>query len=667
MKVHGADKRSKTFFRTGNALSILICSIFIFSFGAIFIETNFWKHTIFSKLPSLKNACQVEQLQADGDLKFAAIEIPHFGKDYSRPISPTQRQVRYKCRVDQSGNLTKAHFGWIRGSTIEVEYPKGHTLTFSGPEKLSIMIGEEREISIVARAPEGTAAIGLYSNFPPVVTESYKQSNRVEGIEIFLGVTRSINNILPILSLGLIICFAWATGFVSRTVTMALFVLVWATFYKGINVVMNLLGLDAVAFNGVSVLLRPGFTFATILLLMEWGRVFPKLIYPISRIMTFAIVSLCILTYMIGPLLSTSNIAIVTGAISAFSLLLITSKKCASDAAAGVWDKQWYLFTAIVAISSISDSIVESKVFFRSVEILIPFIISIYIIRDFSRSEKKYISEVEKKQEAAHQRDRAKSSLSIVSRFLPEHLVKSFLQEKDKMVDVEESLKRRISPAPTKVAVLQADIRGFSKFLNEHSAEDTINNLRAIFGPAVDVAQKFSMIKLVGDCLFAFVEETDTENAVDKAITIAACLLHSLEAAKKDHPRIASLTFGIAINYGDAIVGNLSSDYCIDYTVIGKTVNLTARMEEATKNPHLTKQTGENAVLLGVEAVQHTQKFAQASYKLVDTIEIRSFPEYKEVFYLTEEACKKLVSSEGIPIRETAPKRRKKAILRSAA
>jgi class 3 adenylate cyclase len=49
---------------------------------------------------------------------------------------------------------------------------------------------------------------------------------------------------------------------------------------------------------------------------------------------------------------------------------------------------------------------------------------------------------------------------------------------------------------------------------------------------------------------------------------------------------------------------NLSSDSCIDYTVIGPNVNMVARLEEFTKNPKIGEILGELKVWAAAAAAR---------------------------------------------------------------
>lgn len=193
----------------------------------------------------------------------------------------------------------------------------------------------------------------------------------------------------------------------------------------------------------------------------------------------------------------------------------------------------------------------------------------------------------------------------IMARFLTKVLVERFSDEKS----MEQNLANVLTPRPTRCALMQADIRGYSKLAAKLSPEQMVRLLQAYFRHTVDAAQLVAQVKLIGDCIFLFIEESAARpgvSPVDLALELASLLVSETEKQNllRDQEGLERMNFGIAIHYGEVVVGNLSSDSCIDYTVIGPNVNLVARMEELTKDPKIKNIIGVNALIISPEAEQ---------------------------------------------------------------
>jgi len=145
------------------------------------------------------------------------------------------------------------------------------------------------------------------------------------------------------------------------------------------------------------------------------------------------------------------------------------------------------------------------------------------------------------------------------------------------------------------VTVMFVDIRDFTPFAEANSAEDTVSRLNALFDivvPAV-VEAGGHINKFLGDgALAVFGAPNDLAEHADAAVS-AAVLIHRLVAERFG----AELRIGIGINTGVVIAGTIGGGGKLEFTLIGDTVNVAARVEQ------LTKTTGD-AILLTQQCVE---------------------------------------------------------------
>ncbi|OBJ87599.1 adenylate/guanylate cyclase domain-containing protein [Mycobacterium asiaticum] len=141
------------------------------------------------------------------------------------------------------------------------------------------------------------------------------------------------------------------------------------------------------------------------------------------------------------------------------------------------------------------------------------------------------------------------------------------------------------------VTVMFIDIRDFTPFAEANNAEDTVSRLNALFEivvPAV-VDAGGHVNKFLGDgALAVFGAPNDLEDHADSALT-AAVRIHRLVAERFS----GELRIGIGINTGVVIAGTIGGGGKLEFTLIGDTVNVAARVEQ------LTKTTGDGILLTG--------------------------------------------------------------------
>lgn len=139
-----------------------------------------------------------------------------------------------------------------------------------------------------------------------------------------------------------------------------------------------------------------------------------------------------------------------------------------------------------------------------------------------------------------------------------------------------------------KITVLFCDVRGFTTISEKLTPEEVVQVLNIYLEKMVDIVFRNggTLDKFLGDGLMAIFgapleDNFQEENALKAAIEMRLELVKLNEIVRARHG--LELAIGIGINSGVAIVGNIGSSQRMEYTAIGDTVNLAARLEAKTK------------------------------------------------------------------------------------
>jgi adenylate cyclase len=147
---------------------------------------------------------------------------------------------------------------------------------------------------------------------------------------------------------------------------------------------------------------------------------------------------------------------------------------------------------------------------------------------------------------------------------------------------------RRLKKA--EASVLFADIVGFTAYSEEAPPEEVAELMESYFTHAVEAifSAGGTLDKFIGDCVMAFfgapmAQSDHAERAVSAALRIEEAV-DDWNAERKAHG-LAPISHRIAINSGPVVVGDIGSNRRVDYTVLGNTVNVAARLEESVARP----------------------------------------------------------------------------------
>lgn len=161
------------------------------------------------------------------------------------------------------------------------------------------------------------------------------------------------------------------------------------------------------------------------------------------------------------------------------------------------------------------------------------------------------------------------------SRFMPDYVVKQLLENPDSF---------RLGGVNQTITVLFADIRGFTALSEHENPEKVVGLLNRYFSAMTEVIFAYggTLDKYIGDGLMAIfgaptATPVDAANAVKAAVAMQKRLVTLDQELRTDG--YAAVQIGIGLHTGIATIGYIGSEQRSEYTAIGDTVNLAARLE----------------------------------------------------------------------------------------
>lgn len=140
----------------------------------------------------------------------------------------------------------------------------------------------------------------------------------------------------------------------------------------------------------------------------------------------------------------------------------------------------------------------------------------------------------------------------------------------------------------TNIAVLFVDIRGFtplSEILTPQQIVEVLNRYLTLTSTCV-MNNQGTLDKFIGDATMAFWgAPLKQEDYIYKAVKTAMDMLEGSKAVSDElYARFGlTVSFGIGVHCGPAVVGNIGALHRMDYTAIGDTVNTAARLESVAE------------------------------------------------------------------------------------
>ena len=213
------------------------------------------------------------------------------------------------------------------------------------------------------------------------------------------------------------------------------------------------------------------------------------------------------------------------------------------------------------------------------------------------------------------ERKRFERERSMVKRYLPFELV-------DSLANLQEL---QLGGTRETVTILFGDIRGFTTYSESHAPEQVVDMINHYYDIAARVIRENDGIvdKYEGDCVMAHFGTPlhPIQDHAWKAVKTAWQIQKVIDEYHDAMPPEDRLHFGIGINTGEAVAGNVGGEEQMDYTLIGDAVNLSKRLQENAPP---------GVILLGDKTYQLVK--GQIKVETLEPLQVKGRTAYEQVY-----------------------------------
>jgi adenylate cyclase len=177
--------------------------------------------------------------------------------------------------------------------------------------------------------------------------------------------------------------------------------------------------------------------------------------------------------------------------------------------------------------------------------------------------------------------------------YLSPHVIEGLIKDPDKL---------RLGGERRQVTSFFSDVAGFTSISESLSPEELVSLLNDYLSEMTDIIlnEGGTLDKYEGDAIIAFWNAPldQPDHALRGSRAALRCLRRQAELEETFQRKYGKvLSMRIGLNSGPAVVGNMGSRERFDYTAMGDTINLAARLEGACKQYKIHNLAGENTFL----------------------------------------------------------------------